>query len=920
MHGSTAFSQEKAEGDVVLERLVNWTRNLRDFESEYTREKVYLHLDNNAYFEEETIWFKAYLLRASTLCPSTDMSKVLYVDLLNANGELVEHKILKVDENGQAEGEFELKSPIKTGYYEIRAYTRAMTNWSTEVCYSRVIPVFPLEDKEANVGVLSIDIPEKKWELPFGHSRPMNLDSRKDFSLNFFPEGGNRVEGLSQRIAYQLQNGKGNAVDEVIKIYDESGTFSMETASDAEGMGSFVLPPFPINTKVFARVGTKTFELPHIDPSAHYSLSATPDEEGVTLLVSANPRAETQLLGVYISCRALPCYFDTLTVAATDQIEMTIPNEILKDGINTVYLFNDTGHSLAQRLVWKSPTKENVDVLVRQNEREYEAFSPVALELELSDNASPVPSTTFSVSVRDAASELVAVPGVNMATELLLSSEVRGYIHHPEQYFTVNDDAHRRALDLLLMIQGWTADDFEVMDGAEAFPLKEPVEDKLLLTGCVLKDNEKAVPWPNLSLHLQMYSLEGGSLEGDVVTDAEGKFAFGSNVNYCGEWIAQITTKETVTNRKGEEKQKKRYSRVAFDRWFAPALRPFDSAELILQEPQVSDGLKSDLDDADLFEWEDTIPRVLMSQELHEAVVVHHNKYRGFIGNRYSYFGGESAGMRHAHTYFNLVQAVEKRKDAGRGEATIWELLYELTHGDSQAYFSSIDASVNGDAVNQGGYDEASAAQDKEVAQNANPYEKAPMSQKSENAEETQQEESSDTKNDADKMESFNITINGVHCYIFLNNDLIGNGRNESIFLQENTSADEFKSAILMTEYKDWVKFWPGFAGPPPSGKHYGLFLYERPDYYRYMTKRGVDKRMIQGFNLPKKFYNPQYNGIDVPDAEDYRRTLCWNPNVTTDANGHASVVFFSNAADNQKLKISVRGVTSDGHFIYFER
>ena len=69
----------------------------------------------------------------------------------------------------------------------------------------------------------------------------------------------------------------------------------------------------------------------------------------------------------------------------------------------------------------------------------------------------------------------------------------------------------------------------------------------------------------------------------------------------------------------------------------------------------------------------------------------------------------------------------------------------------------------------------------------------------------------------------------------------------------------------------------------------------------------------------PRKFYALLYNGLDTPTPDDCRRTLCWRPDVTTDAEGHASVVFF-NSADSQRLRISVRGITPDGRIIEYDR
>lgn len=946
--------------DATLQRLTAWVQKAQNFDSEYTREKVYLHIDNNAYFVGETMWLKAYVMRASTLCPDSSLSRVLYVDLIDDVGETIEHKLLRIDEKGQAEGEFELKPPVTSGYYEVRAYTRAMTNW--EGYYSRVIPIFRAKDRSEDPSLLTIDTPMDEQDMPFGHSRPILPSSREDrgglgssrkVDVQFFPEGGNRVAGLSQRIAFKVFNGKGNALFGPISIEREEGKVITTALPDAEGMGSFVLPAgIPADEPLYATVGADPsvgsqeaatgkaqrsanrtrFPLPAVDPSAQYTLSASPGAESVTVRVVSTRDAKPQLLGLLVSCRAHPCYFDTLTVFAHDALELELPRHLLRGGVNTIDLFDESGHSLCRRLVWNNPADEQkLHLAVRQNESTYEPFAPVALDMLLTNqDGAAVGDATFSLSVRNADADVVAAPAVDLSTELLLSSEVRGFVDHPEQYFTADDDAHREALDRLLMVQGWSADDFETMAGAKAFNVRQPMEDRLILRGQVLRDNNKHSPWAGLDLHLQMYSLEGASLEGDVQTDRNGCFAFKSNVDFCGTWYAQITTKENTTDRHGNENAKRRWSRVTLDRWLYPPLRPFGSEELVLTAPDRPFDMNSlegmDGSEDFLFAWADTIPRV-MHHELSEATVVAQGKYRGLVGNRYTYNGGETAGLRHSSYYIDVVRENERRMDNGLGEGTILDILSDATHRTcvvkdplavggkkanakkSAATFASEDEVEMNNAFDEGSLSEDAPLSDGDFVERAGQrywvfdgefvLNNAPV-----------------------------ITLNNRPCIFFLNNALVGYGYSTSQEINADDLASEFKSAIIMTERKDWAAFWPVGAKTNCPEKfnpyydqkpYYGIFLYNREDPFRFYTKRGVEKRTVQGFSIPRKFYTPQYNGLDTPTPDDCRRTLCWRPNVTTDAEGHASVFFF-NSADAQRLRISVRGITPDGRIIEYDR
>lgn len=109
--------------------------------SETPHERAYLHLDNTGYFLGETVWFKAYVMRTD-LQKMTDLSSVLYVELLDPTGNVVQTKKLKLQE-GMANGSFNLKGQqLVSGFYEVRAYTRYMTAWGSDACYSKIIPVF----------------------------------------------------------------------------------------------------------------------------------------------------------------------------------------------------------------------------------------------------------------------------------------------------------------------------------------------------------------------------------------------------------------------------------------------------------------------------------------------------------------------------------------------------------------------------------------------------------------------------------------------------------------------------------------------------------------------------------------------------------------------------------------------------------
>ena len=104
------------------------------------QEKVYLHFDNNCYFLGDTIWYKAYVVLADDNSPEP-LSRILYVELLNEQGYLMERQQLEINKLGQADGCFAICDTTFAGFYEIRAYTKWMLNFG----YDYVKPWYDFE-------------------------------------------------------------------------------------------------------------------------------------------------------------------------------------------------------------------------------------------------------------------------------------------------------------------------------------------------------------------------------------------------------------------------------------------------------------------------------------------------------------------------------------------------------------------------------------------------------------------------------------------------------------------------------------------------------------------------------------------------------------------------------------------------------
>ena len=68
---------------------------------------------------------------------------------------------------------------------------------------------------------------------------------------------------------------------------------------------------------------------------------------------------------------------------------------------------------------------------------------------------------------------------------MLLASEIKGFVPQPEYFFESDDAAHRRALDLLMLTQGWRRFNWQDMAVKGAWEITHPAEHTQIVTGTV---------------------------------------------------------------------------------------------------------------------------------------------------------------------------------------------------------------------------------------------------------------------------------------------------------------------------------------------------------------------------------------------------------------------------------------------------
>ncbi len=851
-----------AQNDTTaLARINYFAKNLKAFDKFYTQEKVYLHLDNNGYMPGETIWFKAYVFRASTLLP-TDVSKVLYVEILSPHGQVIEQKTLPIF-NGRTYGDFKLdKDLCNSGFYEVRAYTRAMLNWDDAFVFSRVVPIY--EEPVDTINFTDARIAEtvysyrKKNNLVRTAPEPLttsNTQKKGNVMLSFFPEGGYSTVGQASTIAYKLTDAYGLPLNDSIIVCDAEGKVLTTSRPSHDGMGSFCFAATPKQAyAVVAGKKSTQFQLPEPRTNGadlHITQNA---DRSVTVSINASESLQNDTLGISVMCRSQLGFFQCVVPSVDGSV--TIKSEDLKDGVNQITLFTPYGEILSERLVWAEPQTVAPKMRIAQNQDSYGPFSPVVLDISLVDSDDKPLQGDFSISVRDANTEM-RPDYHSLQTEMLLSSELKGYINNPEYYFAADNGRCKDDLDLLLMVQGWRRYSWKQMAGKELLQVKQPIEDGLLLFGDVTKSSAaKSALEKDGSLSVNfLLNTSSGARAFTVNTDNNGNYAV-ELPKFYGDASAVIT----VT----DKKDKRVYTNLRIQRNFSPSAKPYEP--LAIAKPQPLEQVRTEAASKAVptFEWADTIPDVIGKLIKIGGVTVKARKsifgYDPISGVKRG--SGENVAKRGASYYYDIPRELDKYLDQGNAIPNLWEWLatvnpsVEYYPTDGELYF-------NGRIMK--------------------------------------------TLKDIDKTQEGRIRVLDPTYPL---------SSFRSLIIVENIDvANKISRSVVGMQVDDNGEF-NEFSSSSTNAVAY-LFSCDPDDEMEYY-KRGTRWATLHGYSKCDEFYSPDYRLKDMPTPADHRRTLYWNPSLTTDENGKADVIFYSNSRDDQRLHIVAEGIGVNGQMFEY--
>ena len=988
-------------------RLDSLAQRLRLFGERIPQEKVYVHMDNTGYFLGDTIWFAAYTRRTNSDRPSK-ISRVLYAELWNHDGYLVERKLVEMID-GRGRGFFALPDTLYSGYFELRAYTRWQLNWGQtehfhpwmcegffynramakdyfrdyEKLYSRVFPVY---DKPKEEGDFYKDMTFRPLRRYFKNAPPP-----PELRLSLFPEGGNLVAGMPCRMAFEAATSEGEVKEgtlslqiknETIKIKNELGKEVDFVRTENRGRGTFTFTP---------------------EEDKNYEVVFTADDEGTKknydkkekqtpkqvkqTIKDVQPNGVTvrirrddgkliadirvcgvtvqQTLGVTVMHQGVLEFFQALESSET---QLQLPDSILAAGVNQLTVFDDEGRVYADRLFFVTkPELVKPTLAINGIKDQYEPFEEVRLEIQsesIGARDSLATPAVISMAVRDAVHSDITFDSGNIMTEMLLASEIKGFVPQPEWYFESEDEEHQRGLDLLMMTQGWRRFNWQEMAVDGAFELTHPAEYTQMVTGTVhhlkltdMKDLDRDLTLKDFEEHNRLldkyeigYHNEGrnkgvsynlnpvydrrrslGAITGTeagIMDDRNWQWT-DNDYNVLGNIYRKYDNDKRKRVLEGQRRFINRGNLKREVRVHAEFVKAYNQKASLVGEVETEKGrFKIDLprfygdclfyiDASDTTKWKKKWEgwtrrkkrQWIQMQDWEfarfpkdpEFYVRLNFPYPRFI-KPYTYYQVHNAPMRDT-TFLSPSLLTD-------GTHLMEQVTVRARHGGKRHLDFTKPAYVI-DA-----YEAANMAMDAGMLSRFTSWQY--------NEDETNYIAQASVRTllsfmGMERYYDYSLFYDSIKVYASYPNHF-----ENSFWVNTTFPPPGDKRRWRRLEYIDRINIYTDYSPRREGDIRYEqanqpsveVMLIQYPDWSRrvtYLNRRYV----LPGFALLEDFYNPDYHRSPPKEGQkDYRRTLYWNPDLQLDADGRAIISFFNNS-QKTSIKVEAEGITKEGELLY---
>lgn len=406
----------------------------------------------------------------------------------------------------------------------------------------------------------------------------------EDVDMQFFPEGGDLLVDVSKKVAFKAVGTNGKSIRVKGRIIDSKKKTVAEFNDLGTGMGSFMFNP--VAGEQYKAIVTlpngneRTFELPATKSDGVNLIVTNKNKENITIGLITNEsyfeKVENQPYYVFGQLNGHLVYGAQVSIKSPN-VAINVPIQELPNGIIQFTLVSPQGKALSERLVFNSAA-ENLAIQVKSDKSNYAKKEKVKLDISNATSAKAL--ATLSVAVIDESKVPFDDHNENtILSNLLVTSDLKGFIEKPNYYFDPTVENREEALDALLMTQGFRRFSYDDLI-AQKYPKVDFLpEQGINMSGTLRLNTGKQYANGGLLL-----SIPDKAIRKDVYSDNNGRFVF-EDLNFPD------SVKVTINARSNDNY---RNIVINMDQTYYPAVdleNPYKANEVLNIDKQMTDYL-----------------------------------------------------------------------------------------------------------------------------------------------------------------------------------------------------------------------------------------------------------------------------------------------------------------------------------------
>lgn len=409
-------------------------------------------------------------------------------------------------------------------------FLKEQSNTNTD---GKAIITFKLPQKlQTADGLLNVMINYNGQTESISRSIPIVMNN---LAVEFYPEGGDLVEGIESRVGFRVLNEFGKPADISGFVLDDKGNELTKFSSFHQGMGSFNLLPQKnkaYHIQITQPKGiTKTYEIPEALPQGYQLSKTTTDKQQLVFNIQSTVNEELSLMG---QVRGKAYYGNSFRVQANKPYQLVVDTEEFPMGVAQFTLFDSKGIERAERLAFVNKHKQ-LQIDIKTDKKNYQPREKVKMTITVRDERGmPMPAQLSLAVTDDKVVSFADDKQGHILSKLLLEPDLKSEVFEPNFYFDKEEEKADEALDYLMMTQGWRRFTWkQLLD--DDYPTPAFAAERAIIHGIVHNENGQLC---------QGAKVKVNSTGQEVVTDKEGKFYIKGH---------ELYKQELITVSKGDE-------------------------------------------------------------------------------------------------------------------------------------------------------------------------------------------------------------------------------------------------------------------------------------------------------------------------------------------------------------------------------